>query len=289
MLGHILYLNDNKDYEYTLPEIKTMEEISTALLNEESGYIYVCYNDGSCVNVFDENGKFLWAVSVPYLRNSYFEITDDNLVVYNGTDAYLYDCNTGKFISKSSSDSLDLSFCWEDTYVSEDDFERGEIYFNTYDVFKIADDGSYFYIVQKPIWYNIFNFSLDWLVSFIGAISLGIMLFINKTIEYRNANKEKISNQMLLKVLKYIKKIVYINIAYLVLNIITGVLLQGILCIGIIPITIHFMASMMIISSKKLGSLSKYEQATYDYWIICSLASFLCAFLSVVLVIFLAG
>ena len=53
----------------------------------------MCYNDANCVNVYTETGEFLWCVSTPYLRNSYFILQDDKLIICDG-DAYIYNVET---------------------------------------------------------------------------------------------------------------------------------------------------------------------------------------------------
>lgn len=47
--------------------------------------IYVCYTEGSAVNVYDgESGAFLLAVSAPYLRHTYFDPVADRPVLHGG-------------------------------------------------------------------------------------------------------------------------------------------------------------------------------------------------------------
>ncbi len=295
MLGRLLCINDNKNYEKTLPEINTVEEINTVLIPPDNNYIYVCYNDGSYVNVYNENGEFIWAVSVPYLRNSYFEIKDGHLVVYNGDEAYLYNKNNGNFIAKKSSEDLELAFVWENTGVNISDFKIGEVYFNTYNVFRITSDGTKDYIVKKPVWYNIFYFPYDWLFGFIGAVSILIMSLISITRQYIKSKSEKTSkksryNKKVNIIITYSKITIALSLIFFVLNLISGAFWDGGLCIGIMPLAIHFIISNIIISIiRDRISVSRKEESTVGFWTTWNVASFILAFFSVIIVAFLSG
>ena len=65
----VLSVRDNKDYDVLQPELRFPDLISYVLYEESLAQIYVCYNDASYVNVYSEDGTFLWAVSAPYMRN----------------------------------------------------------------------------------------------------------------------------------------------------------------------------------------------------------------------------
>lgn len=278
MIGRALCVLSTDDYQKILPEINTVEEIRSLLVHPDTGYIYVCYNDGSCVNVYNSEGKFVWAVSTPYLRNVHFGLKDGNLIICNSIDAYLYNDHTGKFISKKQTESLNLRY----NYV-----KTGNVYFNTYNVFKIEDNGSYNYIVQRPIWYYVFNFMFDWIISFFSITSAGITMLIVNSKKYIKdfLNKKNSKKLRLPKYIRYIKTTIGVHLVYILLNILGGVFLKGIFCIGIIPITIHFAVSNIIISNiRNKNEFRNRDETSYSFWSSWSLATFICAFLSVAVV-----
>ena len=98
LTGRVICIRSNEDYDVIQPELFAPDAIAEVLYDEELHQLYVCYNDASYVNVYSEQGEFLWAVSTPYLKNVYFEIREDKLYVYN-SEAYVYSLSDGVFIT----------------------------------------------------------------------------------------------------------------------------------------------------------------------------------------------
>ncbi len=292
LIGRVICVRDNRNYQTTQPELFAPDEISTVLYSENLRQLYICYNDASYVNVYSINGNFLWAVSTPYLRNAYFELSADQLIIYNGDHAYIYDSANGSFVKKEETDKLDLKYDWEHDIT--DQFEPNAYYFDTYQVYKCDDDGSLETIVSRPWWYWIFNFGVCWCVSFSGAIGIGILIFLEFRRKYHNVRKGHhgkerrlfIRNSKGKVILYYFRVATFIYLFYAALDIVFGIWFNGILCIGILPLGIHF-----IISSAVLGNLldrtkvSDEESKILDYWNICNIASFIIAFLSVIVAV----
>lgn len=180
LVGRGLCVRDNVRYAEKQDEIFVIEEIAKVLQSKEGELVYVCYNDASCVNVYTASGEFMWAVSTPYMRNVYFEIKDGQLVLYNPDDAYLYDALSGNFIEKTDVESLDLSYDWETERLPVDDMASGTICFDTYQVYRVGEDGGLTTIVERPNWYWIFNFGLCWAIGFGSGIMIGILVLISK-------------------------------------------------------------------------------------------------------------
>ena len=130
-------IRDTKDYDQMQPELKAPDVIATVLHKQDLGQIYVCYNDASYVNVYTEDGTFLWAVSTPYLRNVYFTIRDEKLIIYNG-DAYVYDAADGSFLELSDMDTLGLSHDTQEERTGE--FEAGAFCYDAYQVYRGASN-----------------------------------------------------------------------------------------------------------------------------------------------------
>ena len=103
-IGRTICRRDNASYQELQSELFAPDEIDTVLHDADLHQIYVCYNDASYVNVYSEDGTFLWAVSTPYFKNAYFELSDTQLIVYDSADAYIYNSLNGAFIEKKKSE-----------------------------------------------------------------------------------------------------------------------------------------------------------------------------------------
>lgn len=180
LFSSFLYTDNNADYMKIQPELRTPEPIDRVFSDSKSGLIYVCYTEGSAVNVYDsESGEFLWAVSAPYLRHTYFDLDADRLVLYGADEAYLYDSKTGAFLEKGESDAYGLSFDLEDTTIQGEPVP-GEIYYDLNDVYKVNSDGSRTTIVCAPWWVDFFNVFIWWLVGFSAGLGKGALMLLDK-------------------------------------------------------------------------------------------------------------
>ena len=81
LLTRLACIRDTKNCDQLQPELRFPDVIADVLHDEELGQIYVCYNDASYVNVYTEDGEFLWAVSIPNFRNVDFALLDGRLLV----------------------------------------------------------------------------------------------------------------------------------------------------------------------------------------------------------------
>ena len=88
LFGRIICFHDNDNYEVLQEEFKGPDVIAEVFQHDVSKQIYVCYNDASYVNVYNLDGKFLWAISTPYLRNCNFVLTEDTLII-SGKVSYI--------------------------------------------------------------------------------------------------------------------------------------------------------------------------------------------------------
>ena len=292
LIGWGMCVRNNRNYQELQPELFAPDVISTVLYSENLQQLYVCYNDASYVNVYSINGSFLWAVSTPYLRNAYFELSADQLIIYNGDSAYFYSSSNGSFVKKEDADKYDLSYDWEQEYTSQ--FEAGTIVFDTYQVYKCEEDGSLTTIVSRPWWYWIFNFGVCWCFAFIGAIGIGIMIFLDSHRDYHNLkndfkekdNKSLVLNRKAKIILNYFRVVTLIHLLYAVIDIVAGIWFDGILCIGILPLGIHFIIFNAVLSNLLDNmKLSDGESKILGFWKTSEIASFIIAFLSVVVAV----
>ncbi len=295
LIGRAICTRDTENYQELQAELFAPDEIATVLHDTELHQIYVCHNDASYVNVYSEEGRFLWAVSTPYLRNVYFELSNNQLIIYSSDDAYIYNSSDGTFVGKKNSDDIELNYDWEDEYTGE--FQDGEFYFDTYQVYKALKDGSLTTVVARPWWYWVFNFGVCWSVSFVGAIGMGTIIFLEKRRDLKTLQQEKrtsrldtiIENRKVSFVIKYLRITSIVHVIYAILDVVAGIFLDGILCIGILPLAIHFIISSIIFSNMldSIG-LTESEQKIKDYWMVLEIGSFVIAFLSVVVAAMIA-
>ena len=290
LVGRAICVRNNGQYEKIQPELFAPDEIATVLFSEKAHRLYVCYNDASYVNVYSPEGKFLWAVSTPYLRNEYFELLDDKLIIYD-EEAYVYDASNGDFIEKCDADSLNLNYDFENDMT--DRFEPGKYYFDTYQVYKADSSGALITIVERPWWYWLFNFGICWLVAFCGGAGIGILYFLSSRRDYREVKSRSLAkngklfekNKKAAFVLKYYKINTAISLIYTAANIFCGIFFDGILCIGLFPVGIHFIISNIItVNMLDTLSISEDEATVINHWRLREIVTFVIAFFSVALV-----
>ncbi|MDD6094514.1 MAG: hypothetical protein PUC29_02090, partial [Clostridia bacterium] len=270
---------DNQNYTVLQPESFIPDVIETVLHDKELKQIYVCYNDANCVNVYSEDGEFLWAVATPYIRNSYFELQDGKLIIY-GDGAYIYNSKNGEFLEKTSEDNLELSYRWSEE--TADEMTEGEIYFDSYQVYKYEPDGSLRTVVSRPRWHLFFNFGACLFIAGMGAVGLGITFFFEKKKSYNRVKNTEIKSPKARKIIHYFKATSIVHIIYTVLDIIFG-FFGGYLCIGIMPLALNFIFSGVIICNMlDRISFSEEEAAVVQYYKTVEFATFVIAFFSVV-------
>lgn len=274
--------HDNPNYAELQPESFVPDVIETVLHDKELKQIYVCYNDANCVNVYAESGEFLWAVATPEIRNSYFELQDDKLLIYGHDDAYIYNSKNGEFLGIENADDLNLNYYWQNE-------QAGEFSFDFYQVYRASPDGTLNIVVSRPWWHWIFNSAVPFILIFSAFFVTGAILFIEKRKAYNSVkNKVTFRAPKSKTIVNYSKVTSIIHLVYTFLNIVFG-FFGGILCIGIIPIAIHFIVSGVILSrmSKKIH-VSKEEETVIDYWNAFALDTFIIVFFSVITVAVIA-
>ena len=219
LFGRAICVRNTQNYQELQPELFAPDEIATALYHEDAKQIYICYNDASYVNVYTESGQFLWAVSTPYLRNAYFELEEDKLIIYND-EAYIYSALDGSFVNCINVDALDyLDYDWEADPVTEE-IQAGELYYDTYQVYIGQTDGTLKTIVSRPWWYWIFNFWVDWCVAFSGAVLFGISMFFEKRKGWLSVkNTLLLKNKAVAFTLKYYRITTLVQGVYSIFNI----------------------------------------------------------------------
>ena len=291
IIGNEICTRDTQNYQELQPELFAPESIAAVLYDDDLKQLYVCYNDASYVNVYTDSGEFLWAVSTPYLRNSHFVLQDENLIIYNDK-AYVYNSANGNFIECVNADDLDIDYEYDHAVESEktDGFKAGEFYFSIYQVYKARSDGSLEIIVSRPWWYGCFYFPIDWCIAFTGGVGFIVSCFIDMRKNYNLVkNTLHFTKPGARLIFNYFKATSIVHIVYCILDIILG-FYGGILCVGIIPLALHFMISSAVFSHKlKRISLTKAEETAIHYWEAVEVASFCIAFASVILAVLIVS
>ena len=287
LLGRALCTRSNDNYISIQPESFVPDTIETVLQDDDLKQIYVCYNDANCVNVYTEEGKFLWCVATPYMRNSYFELQDDKLIIYDG-DAYIYDSQNGSFLGIENEENLNLNYDWEQKY--DNKFTEGNFYFDSFQVYKANADGTLTTIVSRPWWHHIFDYSLCLSIAFLGAIGIGISIFLEKKKDYNAVKKTVVFENRKARIIKdYFKITTIIHATYFALNIICAFFTDW-LIIGIIPLALHMIISSIILwNMKDRLSCKSEEMQVIDFWGTTEIGSFVIAFISVIIASSIAG
>jgi len=287
LFGREVCIRSNDDYKSIQPESFVPDTIETVLHDENLKQLYVCYSDANCVNVYTEEGKFLWCVATPYMRNSYFELQDDKLIIYDG-DAYIYDSQNGSFLGIEKEENLDLNYNWEKEYT--DHCIEGNFYFDSFQVYKANADGTLKVIVSRPWWHHIFDYPLCPGIALLGAIGIGASIFLEKKKDYNEVKKTIVFQNHKAKIIKnYFKATTIIHTVYTALNIICAFFTDW-LIIGIIPLALHMIISSAILWNMKDRLSCKSEEIrVIDFWGTTEIGSFVIAFLSVIIASSIAG
>ena len=287
LLGRAFCTRSNDDYKSIQPESFVPDTIETVLHDKDLKQLYVCYNDANCVNVYTEEGKFLWCVATPYMRNSYFELLDGKLIICDG-DAYIYDSQNGSFLGVENEENLDLNYNWEHEY--DNQFTEENFYFDSFQVYRASADGTLAVIVNRPWWHHIFDYSLCLGIAFLGAIGIGASIFLEEKKDYNAVKKNVVFEKYKAKIIKnYFKATTIIHTVYTALNIICAFFTDW-LIIGIIPLALHMIISSIILwNMKDRLSCKSEEMQVIDFWRTTEIGSFVIAFISVIIASSIAG
>lgn len=281
LFGRAFCTRSNDNYKEIQPESFVPDTIETVLYDEDLKLIYVCYNDANCVNVYTEEGQFLWCAATPYLRNSCFELLDNKLIIYDG-DAYIYDSKSGSFLGIENEEDLDLNYSREEEYGNQ--YIEGNYYYDSFQVYKALADGTLEVIISRPWWHNIFSFGMCLCIAFIGAAGIGISIFFEKKKDYITVRKTVVfENQKASAINKYFKTTTIVHLLYTGLNIFCAFFFDW-LIIGIIPLALHMIISNIILwNMKDRLSCESDEMRVIDFWGTAEIGSFIIAFISVII------
>ena len=221
------------------------------------------------------------------MRNSYFELQDNKLIICDG-DAYIYDSQNGSFLGIEHEEDLGLSYDWENEYT--DQHIEGNYYFDSFHVYKALSDGRLEIIISRPWWHNIFSFEMCLCIAFVGAAGTGISIFLEKRQKYNSVKSTVVFKNRKAKILNnYFKTTSIVHLIYTLLNVIFAFVTSW-LIVGIIPLALHMIVSSIILwNMKDRLSWNTGETHVVDFWWAAEIGSFVIAFLSVIVASAIAG
>ena len=282
-----LQIHDNDYYDKIQPEINTLCEIDTVKINTENQLLYVCYDRATCVNVYDFNGNFKWAVSLPYYENSrgptYFYLDDNRLIIDRNADAYIYNAINGEFIEKTYIEKLGI-VDWRDTYDTYhiEDFEKANTIGFSFDYYNVFNSEQY--IVRKPTYYILANDAWGILFAFIGATGIFLICAFSVIKKFKKSpfNKNNIGKKA--KILSvYFKIFSALSLFYTIFNVFLSLLLEISLSLGIMPLAAFLIFSLVFddLIEKKFND---NERRLCGIWRHYSILAFFVAFIGCVLI-----
>lgn len=253
VVGNKLSTHDNRDFEELQKEFRGADTIDAVLHDGELGKIYVCYTTASYVNVYTEQGQFLWAVSIPYMRYGIFELSEGFLCIHSGEDktVYKYSAKDGNFIGTEEIPDDSDFYDRIDEHIGVADKER--FYHDDYSVYRVLPDKSGEIIVRGPGAYRIFDSVGLVFIGFFAAFGAGIIAFIDKRKDYIKAKKNikeagiGIRNKKLKFLLRYYQVTSTVHFIYTFVNIIAVALGFDYLIIGIFVLCAHFVLANLIL------------------------------------------
>lgn len=272
--------NDNQNYKITLSEIETADTIETVKIDDENELIYVFYDEASCINTYDFDGNFKWAVSVPYVSDrgmTYFYLENNQILIDNKGEVYIYNSENGEYLGKDYAEELDLIEKRElyDELHCEDvkKANANGISFDIYNVYFLNNNGEIKdCIVNKPFYVMLQNGIVGFLITVFGGLAVAVVGFLNK---FRLLNQIKLNREEIGKTAK-IQRCFYIGVLMLyavfgICNILLSVFDLKNISLGIFPATALLIISFILndISKKHYNdSEIKYVGSVLHYLII---------------------
>ena len=290
------YFHNNEYYDLKLPEINTYCPIDTVKTDAENEIMLVCYDEATCVNAYNFEGNFLWAISIPreeYSRGvTYFYLDNDRLIIERDADVYIYDAVSGDFIEKTYIEKLGIQ-SWRDTYeiYHTDDLKKlNDVLFDFdwYNIYKIDDNGNPTdYVLQKPDWYILTNDNWGFGITLIGAIGIFLISVFGalKGLKKIPVDERKIGKTARI-VSVYLKILFSFLIAFSIVDIFLALLSIANIAIAIFPVAFVFMLSLIIVDIL-IKRFNDDEKRLCGIWRNYCVFTFFITILSVIIAMFL--
>ena len=261
LLTRVVCIRDTKNYDQLQPELWFPDVIADVLYDEDLGQVYVCYNDASYVNVYTEDGEFLWAVSTPYMRNVDFALLDGRLLV----NSFVYDAADGTFLGRLD-EAIEIPYQ-----------ELEEFSFDAYQVYRGSET-----VVSRPGWYWLTHFVVCWCIAMGSGLIYGGIVFMAMFVQWCKTRKQaRIEKGKGWGVLGYWKFKCALQGIWSVANVIAACYGRDI-TIGTIAVVVHFIVSGWVLTNlfEKLDT-DEEQDRVLAFWYVCDWATVIVAFASV--------
>ena len=261
LLTRVVCIRDTKNYDQLQPELRFPDVIADVLYDEDLGQVYVCYNDASYVNVYTEDGEFLWAVSTPYMRNVDFALLDGRLLV----NSFVYDAADGTFLERV------------DEAIEIPHQELEAFSFDAYQVYRGSET-----VVSRPGWYWLTHFVVCWCIAMGSGLIYGGTFFVAMFVQWCKTRKQaRIEKGKGRGVLGYWKFKCALQGIWSVANVIAACYGRDI-TIGTIAVVVHFIVSGWVLTNlfEKLDT-DEEQDRVLAFWYVCDWATIIIAFASV--------
>ena len=228
LLTRVVCIRDTKNYDQLQPELRFPDVIADVLYDEDLGQVYVCYNDASYVNVYTEDGEFLWAVSTPYMRNVDFALLDGRLLV----NSFVYDAADGTFLERV------------DEAIEIPHQELEAFSFDAYQVYRGSET-----VVSRPGWYWLTHFVVCWCIAMGSGLIYGGIVFVAMFVQWWKTRKRvQIENRKVRFALGYWKFKCVLQVLWAVVNV-TAACYGRDISIGTIVVVVHFIVSGWVLTN----------------------------------------
>ena len=262
LLTRLVCIRDTKNYDQLQPELRFPDVIADVLHDPELGQIYVCYNDASYVNVYTEDGEFLWAVSIPNFRNVDFALLDGRLLV----NSFVYDAADGTFLGRLD-EAIEIPYQ-----------ELEEFSFDAYQVYRGNET-----VVSRPGWYWLTNFVVCWCIAMGSGLVYGGVVFAAMAVGWWKTRKSvRIEKRKARGVLGYWKFKCALQSLWAVVNVVAACYGRDI-TIGTMVVGVHFIVSGWVLPNlfEKLDT-DEDQDGVLAFWYVCDWATVILAFVSVI-------
>ncbi|MBR5021862.1 MAG: hypothetical protein IKY18_01485 [Oscillospiraceae bacterium] len=264
LLTRVVCIRDTNKYDQIQPELRFPDVITDVLHDPELGQIYVCYNDASYVNIYTEDGEFLWAVSAPYMRNVDFALMDGRLFL----NSFVYDASDGTFLER-----LD-----EEIEIPYQELE--EFSFDAYQVYRGGET-----VVSRPGWYWLTNFVVCWGIAMGSGLVYGCIIFATLiAVWWKSRKRTQIEDRKARFAIGYWKFKCALQILWAAVNVAAACYGWDI-TIGTIAVVLHFIVSGWVLTNifEKVEQDEEQDNVTV-FWYACDWVTVIIAFVSVIAV-----
>lgn len=149
--------------------------------------IYILYHDSGAVNVYDSQGQFQWAISIPWHDHDSdvrLRVGESLFLYQRRYDVYQFDRETGELLSSFSWEGNEERFPDERAPREEreaSEREPGSGVYNDLSVYRVGEDGEFYPLIRRSGWVRLLYFGTAWILAFFGMLgTIPAHLAINK-------------------------------------------------------------------------------------------------------------